>query len=300
MESRPARKPPKDRAPTAEAANNEPRQESRELADLKAHPLQATFFAPLPAEEVRVLADNIQKRGLKNPIEIMPANEAGLEANTILDGHERRRALELLGETRCTVIVRYDLATASATEVEEAFLEPNRVRRQLNPLAMARIAVRRLEIERRRPRGGLHHRDLAEARDRVGQALGISGRNLGRYLRILRTPHEVQMAFSAGRLPLTLAEKVADLGAMEQKAVARRIAEGEEPKAVLMEFIAKPKAGRRKVCDAMACFASGLRAGMEDLEGRVAEVGDGLARRHLGDLKKAKVLIAELIARAGA
>ena len=65
--------------------------EKRNLADLIDHPLQSSYFDALSDHELRALADDIGRNGLKNLIEILPANAAGLPANTIIDGHQRRR-----------------------------------------------------------------------------------------------------------------------------------------------------------------------------------------------------------------
>ena len=72
--------------------------EIRQLDQLIAHPLQASFFPNLSDFDLRGLADDIEQRGLQHAIELMPAgNAAGLPADTILRGHQRRRAQLLRG-----------------------------------------------------------------------------------------------------------------------------------------------------------------------------------------------------------
>lgn len=62
------------------------------------------------------------------PIQIVPKTRAGLPANTIIDGHQRARAHELVGDTEVPVLVRYDLADAILEQVEREFLAANRHR----------------------------------------------------------------------------------------------------------------------------------------------------------------------------
>ena len=72
-----------------------------------------------------------------------------------------------------------------------------------------------------------------EARDRVGRALGMSGRNLGRYLRVLKTPVAVQNAFRAGYAVACNAQRrVADLEKKAQGSRCRTDSPGEAPKEV--------------------------------------------------------------------
>src|SRR4051812_38496624 len=117
-----------------------PSEEDRRLDQLIEHPQQQDYFDHLSDHDLKALAADIKRNGLRQPIQIMPPdNTAGLPANTILDGHQRRRALQLNGETVARVIVRYDLLTVDAATVERAFLEPNQNRRHLDTLAKARV-----------------------------------------------------------------------------------------------------------------------------------------------------------------
>src|SRR5262249_16316468 len=153
------------------------------------------YFPDLSPYDLGLLAEDIQRNGLRHKIEVLPVNKAGLAGDTVLDGHQRWRALLLNGETQVQVIVRYDLAATDRATVEGAFLEPNRNRRQLSPLGKARVALRLYEIEIGRRRDRFLSIEEGEARDRVGKTVGMCGRNLARYVNVLRTPAEVQEAF---------------------------------------------------------------------------------------------------------
>ncbi len=60
----------------------------------------------------------------------------------------------------------------------------------------------------------LHDLDVwkhGELRDRIGESLEMSGRNLDRYLRVLETPLEIQIGVRDGQLNLVPASRIASL-----------------------------------------------------------------------------------------
>jgi ParB/RepB/Spo0J family partition protein len=198
--------------------------EKRRLGELIDFPEQAKYFPPLSADDSASLADDIKRNGLRCPIEILPENEAGFPAQTIIKGHERRLALQALGKKYATVIVRVDLATASKTAIEQEFLEDNVNRRQLHPLDKARAAHRLLEIDESATKP---HADLSverpRLRERIGKAIGVSGRMVSRYIRVLSTPPEVQDAVRDGHITMVLADKVAGLDKKAQRVIASEL-----------------------------------------------------------------------------
>ena len=195
--------------------------ERRKLRDLIPFPTQQQYFGDLSDHELAALADDIRRNGLRQPPEILPANNAGLPPDTVVTGHQRIRALRRLGDTVVDTIVRDDLAEASLAQITRAFLEPNANRRQLSMLAKARVAQALFASERGKQDGDLSDAELYSARDRVGRAIGVSGRHLDRFMRILRTPLEVQAAVEAGTLPIVTASQVANLKPREQAAIAK-------------------------------------------------------------------------------
>lgn len=205
--------------------------EVRHLEDLISFPVQAKFFEDMDDFALKALADDIDRNGLKELIEVLPANSVGLPADTILLGHQRRRALLSLGRVEVDVKVRYDLAQASKPTIEAVFLEDNLNRRQMDKLAMARAAKRLLELEHRRKRRSKFVTLFEDAhRDQVGKRVGMSGRNLQRYWNVLKTPREVQDAFSKGQLTLVEAAKIALLSKEEQQQIVDRLLAGKAVK----------------------------------------------------------------------
>jgi len=217
--SRPATTPRGRKHPT------KPTEEIRRLSDLIEHPLQKVYSDGLSEKALKDLTASIEKLGLLDKIQGVPANVPGIPADTILDGHMRLLGLRRLGHEETTVLVRYDLVEADEWEVEAAFLACNANRQHRGAVLQARAALRMFEIEKKRPIAELGSDALGEARDRVGAVIGMSGRNLSRYFRLLRTPIEIQNAFRAGEVRLVVAERVADLDLRSQTRLAKRIRE---------------------------------------------------------------------------
>lgn len=229
------------------------------VARLRPHPAQADV-GDLPEAELAALAADIARNGLAHPIEALPDG-------VVVGGHQRLRAVKRLGWKTVSVRVRADLA-GDARRAEEYVLTDNLLRRQLSPLAAARIVARltRLEQAGHRPHGERGRR--LELRDRVGQRLGVSGRNAQRYLRALHAPPAVQRAFDEGRLSLVAAGRVGCLAAPERARLDQALAAGVDPVRAVEEALgAAPRA--RPFYAEVATFLRGLTAGVQGIAPRL-------------------------------
>ena len=287
----------KKNLPKSNPQPTKPHRETVALADLIPHPDQVRV-KPHGEFEYQALKRDIKDSGLQTPIEVLPAgNAAGLPGLTILRGHTRRRILIELGLESTEVLMRYDLLGATRLAVEKVFLVDNAARRQNDRLEQARVAVRLFVIERAE-KGRTEHNPLQrqEVRDRVGAILGMSGRNLSRYLNVLAAPDEVQAAFGAGAITLVMAARVSSLSAAEQSILASRLSDGEDPQAVLNSYLT-PKAKQRhaKPSDALRSFARSIEAARVDLEDRVASVPAGHVYQNRGTLRKGTKLLRALL-----
>ncbi|MDP6556934.1 MAG: ParB/RepB/Spo0J family partition protein [Pirellulaceae bacterium] len=234
----------------------------RALDCLKPHPRQAEMFWDQSDDEIKLLAADMDANGLLQPVEIT-------KDGTIICGHGRVRAAKLLGWETIHCIIRDDLEEEGETAIERRMIDDNLNRRQLDPLQVARCCRRVKELERQVGPGELSCGAKVDLRDRIGKRLGMSGRNLDRYLRVLDTPPAVQRAVSEGRLPLAMAGKVAGMKDELQSKISLRIESGEPPKAVVEGFII---ASRRKPAlgDAFNRFVKHLECGVAELRGRVS------------------------------
>jgi ParB-like chromosome segregation protein Spo0J len=255
------------------------------VKDLKPHPRQATFFADLPFHLLRDLAQDIADRGLKEPLEILPDG-------TIVCGHQRARAAELLEWDEIAVWVNHDLAAQGNLAVEQRLIEDNLARRNLDRLDQVRCYRRLVEMATETPDDKRRSHQLGRVRDVVGTRLGMSGRTLDRYLRILDAPREVQDAFKAGDLSLVAASKVAGLSAEIQAQIVAELRAGADAKRAVTPHLA----GR--VSDpldaAFGPFIRSLERNVKALEGHVDQVRS-LHPADIGILEDGKRMIDQLL-----
>lgn len=249
------------------------------LSKLKDHPKQAEFFGDLSEAETKALAKDMDKNGQRTPIDVLPDG-------TIIGGHQRVRVARQLKWKQIEVKVHHDLAAAGPHAVEELFLADNLHRRHLSPLTRARCISRLIEIEmERNPKKqwrGCHEQVKAE----IAAQLKMSLRTVNRYLLILEAPPAVQSAFDRGEIKLTDAGRVALLDKRTQAEIARRIAAGEVPKAVVAAYLPKSDGRHRNVGDAVASADRAFVKILDDLEGRVDEVRPGHVKRRVDVLTR--------------
>ena len=231
--------------------------DQRNLCELTPHPANEVF-GDLPAAELQMLADDIAVNGLKHPIEILPNN-------TIVCGHQRVRALKLLGRTTTPCIVRYDLENAHEEHVIRRLIADNVTRRQLKPLGLARALVATFESE-------LREDDLfgrtTELVPQLAALCNMSERNARRYLSVLKTPRPVQDALEGGALQLQQAASVASQPPDKQQRIAKQILKGVAPQDAVLAVM------RRQTDPAWAAAAAERRC----VE-RTVQAMDALAER---------------------
>jgi ParB/RepB/Spo0J family partition protein len=236
------------------------------LDRLQAHPKQALLFSPPPLDEVKELADDIKLNGLLQPVEILPDG-------TVVCGHKRLAAVRLLGWTHIDVWIRDDLAHDSVA-AETRLITDNLHRRQLGPLELAKCYLALKVLARANGATYSPDQERRDLRDELGKRLGVSGRNLDRYLRVAtQTPTEVQDAVAVGKLAVTLAEKVAGLTTEERDQIAKMIRSGGHARDVVRQFLAAaaPRA-KHGPDNAKAAFVSSVASTVRDLNGRVGEI----------------------------
>ena len=277
-----------------------PRLKAVSLAALKPHPDQQRYFRGYGDFEYAQLKADIAANGVRVPPEVLPrGNAAGLPGGTLIKGHTRCKIWGELGHDRIEALVRHDLKNVERAIVDEEFLKDNVARRQQDMLGQARAAVGLFVIERAKKGRTVHGDPLraGEVRDRVGQIVGMSGRNLQRYLNVLAARPEVQDAFAAGRVRLVDAARVVSLSKREQEALADRLRGGEDPKAVFAEFFPTGDGRHVRVGDAVAAFARAIERSHADLDGRVGPVSAELVRKFEPTLRKGRKLLGVLLAK---
>ena len=205
-----------------------------EVDGLRPHPSQAAAFADLSDDELGALAENMESKGLENPIQILPDG-------TIITGHQRVRAAKLLGWTHIDAVVRHDVADAGPAAALELLIDDNVLRRHMGPMAMARaFAVLKMQVYNDDGRRII--RDRVDIRDRLAKRFGRSGRQMDRLARLLELPLAIQDAVDCKRLTVAAATQLLVLGEAERKEIARLMADGGDARAIVRSMAPKPDA----------------------------------------------------------
>ena len=141
------------------------------------------------------LAATIAERGLLQPLGVV---DSGSGRYRVVYGGRRRAAAVQLGLERVPCIV---LDTDDPDLLLRQLIE-NVQRQDLNDIEQAR-AYTRLRTRIIEERGKLPESDLDEA---VGDAVGLSGRTVRRYMGLLELPDDVQQMIRRGELNVTQAQ----------------------------------------------------------------------------------------------
>jgi ParB/RepB/Spo0J family partition protein len=261
------------------------------LSRLKEHPEQAAMFGDVSDEELKALAEDMDKNGQRDPVHILPDG-------VILAGHQRVRAARLLGWKEIEVIVRDDLAEAGPQAQETFLVNDNLLRRHLSPLGRARCLRRLMELESNSRTGGLDWKSKEALKEQLGRRLNLSLRSVNRYLLVLGTPPEVQAAFDRGAITLIQAGKVALLDRQQQEDVARRLHNGERAKEVMARTLANGQDGSGDVQRSFVRLVGALQREEPLLRGGQGQIRPGRLKNSLPVLKKATTLLKRLVAQA--
>lgn len=197
--------------------------EEVEVASLKRHPRQDDVFAQSSPDQIKELAADMQERGQQEAIQVC----ADL---TIVRGHQRVAAAELLGWKTIEAVIRHEFEDPNAPEVVEDLINDNLIRRHSGELERAR-AYQVLK----QSQGDGRSKRLGNTRDLLAKRLGFgkSGRSMDRLMRLLTLPKDIQELISAGQLKKSHAERVLTLSQDQRDRVIADLRADEPVKVVL-------------------------------------------------------------------
>ena len=187
-----------------------------DLSDLNPHPQQDLLFAPPAPEEITRLADDIERNGLRQAIEVLPDG-------TIIRGHSRVLAAKQAGLTTIQAIIREDLEEAGEAAVLRALAEDNLNRRHLSPLEIAKSFAVIQTSSLKDANGDNLARAMSRLQKQIAQQFGISKKTLQRYIRVLDTPLTVQHAVTKGYLSMDIALQIQSLPPKRQTKIGAAI-----------------------------------------------------------------------------
>lgn len=173
--------------------------ETRKLSELKINPLNPRGEVVVD-DSLRELAASIDAQGLLQPVLVTPDG-------TIVAGHRRVKATEILGLDSVLVIVK----ELNEAEQLAAMLIENLQREGLTTLQTARAYK------------ALYDRDLSIAA--IAKAVGYASASVSRHLDILKLPSELYTYFDSSKLPLGAIPILLKLKQDEQLRFGRAAAE---------------------------------------------------------------------------
>jgi ParB-like chromosome segregation protein Spo0J len=238
----------------------------RPVTGLRPYPELLAVLGEPAEEEVERLA-----RGLK------AGRPQGLLAEVTPDGqvifgHLAVLAAQSAGLDEVDVLVHEDLGGAPEAVVALTVIDAALERGGLDHLGTARALARAHQLRPQVPLDLLRDYQRGDLDRQLARRLGLSPRAAQRYLRLLEAPPEVQTAFTAGQLALTVAERVAGLPEARQAELAAALRAGEDPQEVVARFCKKASGRHPKAHAAWANFLQALRRGLPDLAGRADQV----------------------------
>jgi ParB-like chromosome segregation protein Spo0J len=238
----------------------------RPVTGLRPHPdLLAVLGAPAD-DEVERLARNLEAGRPQGLLaEVTPDGQ-------VIFGHLAVLAARSAGLDEVDVLIHEDLAGAPDALVAMAVIDGALERSGLDHLTTARALARAHQLRSELPLDLVRDYQRGRLDRQLARRLGISARAAQRYLRLLEAPPEVQTAFTAGQLALTVAERVAGLPQARQDELAAALRAGEDPSKAVAGFVKMPPARHQKAHVAWANFLKALRQGLLDLEGRAERI----------------------------
>ena len=150
------------------------------------------------------LTESIRERGVLLPILVRKTNDEEFE---IISGHRRTHAARLAGLEKVPVIIR-ELSDDDATIV---MVDSNIQREEILPSEKAYAFQMKLEA--------IHHKGIkgAESREVVGEANGLSGRQVSRYIKLTNLLPELLEMVDEKKIAIKLAVEIAELSENEQQ-----------------------------------------------------------------------------------
>ena len=253
------------------------------LDKLTPHPRQNHLFKVPTADHIDQLAQSMSQPST-NMVEIC-------SDGTIICGHSRVMAARQLGWTEIEVWVREDLEAQGSNAVLRRLIEDNTVRRQLTLLDQARCIKELFELEKNDKNGVKGKGNL---RDLVAAQCNMSGRNLERYMNVLKAPMEVQTAFDENKLTLDEASRVGGMKPGDQKKVVEAIVKWENARDAVQRYLKKSCIWKQKPGNDSSKYLRSLRSWQVKTKVRIPDI-TSVGADDVKVLQAAKNVIEELL-----
>lgn len=185
-----------------------------EIDDFPGHPFQVRLDM-----DMKELVQSVKERGIITPVILRKKEDGRYET---ISGHRRRRACELAGLDR----IKAEVRELSRDEAVIVMVESNLQRSTIFPSEKAFAYKMRLEaMKRQGKREDLTSAPLAQklkgktARERLGEMVGESQDQIGRYIRLTNLVPGLLEKVDEGKIALRPAVEISYLTEQEQKSL---------------------------------------------------------------------------------
>lgn len=190
--------------------------EIEKIRPFKDHP-----FKVLDDEKMQDLVESIRANGILSPVLIRPV---GNDRYEMVSGHRRMHAAQVLGLERIPAIIR-EMADDEATV---KMVDSNIQREELLPSEKAFAYKMKMDAMRRQgERQDLTSRQIGEklSSDELGESVGMSGRQIQRFIRLTELLPELLDLVDKKRLQFTVAVEISYIDPEVQKWIYEYIRE---------------------------------------------------------------------------
>lgn len=222
----------------SEKVNNFESKDNFSLQEISLDQLEPSTNNFYGIREIEELSESIREQGLLHNLVVRDKGNGKYE---ILSGERRYHALKKLGALKAPCKVIKDMDDVDA---EILLIQANSKTRELTPKEKMQ-SIKRLEaLYKQKKNEGIEIQ--GKVRDVIGKDLGLSGTQVGRYMKIdKKLDEELKDDLDKDKLTVSQAEIVANLMPAEQKEIAKQIKdldpkESKEEINILIEGIKQP------------------------------------------------------------
>ncbi len=194
-------------------------------------------------EAMEALTESIEKNGIMTPVIVREKNKGNYE---LISGHRRVFAAKKLGLHKVPAVIK-ELDDDEATI---AMVDSN-LQRELLPSEKAYAFKMKLDAMKHQGTSRRNVEKFKVSADELGEAAGISGRQIHRYIRLTRLNKKLLAMVDEKRIGIMIAEQIADLNNEAQESLVDYIEAGG---ALMASTVAQLLAAQEKGEDIYSVF----------------------------------------------
>lgn len=186
-----------------------------QIASFKDHP-----FIVKDDDAMEMLKESIRIRGIMTPVVVRKRSQGGYE---LISGHRRVHAARSLKLTTVPAVIRY----YSDDEAVIAMVDSN-LQRELLPSEKAKAFKMRMDAMKHQGNLRRNVAKLDHSADSIGKTMGISGRQVQRYIKLNGLSNALMYMVDDGRISIEFGGMISELCSDTQKILVDYLESGEK------------------------------------------------------------------------